>query len=134
VYNELVPPSVTVQESGKDLTPELQNFTGPVLSSFLEKSLEMAYMCGFVVFVCKKHKDLQLPLLLPHGSFTWSVQQVTQRTKKRKRESVSLYSYGVRSLHPEVSVDDLYVFNFCDPVLNGEFLPSPLDELVRTNH
>jgi hypothetical protein len=133
VFNEVVPSSVLVQEHGKDLTLELQNFLGPVLSAFLEGALEMAYMCGFVVFVCRKYKDIPVPLLLPLGSFTWSVQVTTQKSKKRKREGTSLYRYDVRPIHPEVTVDELCVFNFCDPVVDGEFLPSPLDQLVRTH-
>lgn len=133
VFNEVVPPSVMVQEHGKDLTPELQNFLGPVLSSFLQGALEMAYMCGFVVFVCRKNKDMLVPLLLPLGSFTWSVQVTTRKTRKRKRERPSLYHYDVRPLHPEVSVDDLCVFNFCEPLLDGAFLPSPMDQLVSTH-
>jgi hypothetical protein len=45
VYNEIVPPSVAVQERGKDLTPKLQAVIGPVLAQFLEQALEMAFMC-----------------------------------------------------------------------------------------
>ena len=131
VYNEIVPPSVMVQERGKDLTPKLQAVIGPVLAQFLEQALEMAYMCGFVVFVCKRHEGIPVPVLLPLGSFTWSVEVVTQKTKKRRREHVSLYRYNVRPLHPEVTKEDLLVFNFQEPFLDeGRVLPSPMDSLV----
>lgn len=134
VFNEIVPPSVLVQERGKDLTPELQNFIGPVFSRFLEQALEMAYMCGFVVFVRRKQEGIPVPVLLPLGSFTWSVEVVTQRTKKRAREPPHLYRYSVRPLHPEVTKDDVIVFNFQDPFLDdGRVLPSPMDKLVEVH-
>lgn len=81
VFNEIVPASVQVQESGKDLTLPLQNFIGPLLAQFLEQALEMAYMCGFVVFVCKKQNQNLVPVLLPLGSFTWNVEVVSNKTK-----------------------------------------------------
>ena len=71
-----------------------------------------------------------VPVLLPLGSFTWGVEHVTQKTKKRKREISCLYRYSVRPLHPEVTVDDLFVFNFVDPLVNGTCTPSPMDGLV----
>jgi len=130
VYNEIVPNAVQVKESGKDLTPALQRFIGPWFAQFLEHALEMAYMCGFVVFVRKRHEGIEVPVLLPLGSFTWGVDVVTQRTKKRKRELVSLYRYSVRPMHPEITQDDIFVFNFQDPITLGNMLPSPLDGLL----
>jgi len=130
VYNEIVPNAVQVKESGKDLTPALQRFIGPWFAQFLEHALEMAYMCGFVVFVRKRHEGIEVPVLLPLGSFTWGVDVVTQRTKKRKRELVSLYRYSVRPMHPEITPDDIFVFNFQDPITLGNMLPSPLDGLL----
>lgn len=130
VFNEIVPASVQVQESGKDLTLPLQNFIGPLLAQFLEQALEMAYMCGFVVFVCKKQNQNLVPVLLPLGSFTWNVEVVSNKTKKRKRETTCLYRYNIRPLHPEVSSEDIFVYNFQDPVLNdSQFLQSPMEHL-----
>ena len=130
VYNEIVPTAVLIKEGGKELKPELQRFLGPWFAQFLEHALEMAYMCGFVVFVRKRHEGIAVPVLLPLGSFTWGVEVVTQKTKKRKRELVCLYRYAVRPTHPEVTVEDLYVYNFVDPMLDGSVLPSPLDGLL----
>jgi hypothetical protein len=53
----------------------------------------MAYMCGFVVFVRRRHEGIEVPVLLPLGSFTWGVEHVTQKTKKRKRDISCLYRY-----------------------------------------
>lgn len=130
VYNEIVPTAVQVMESGKELTPDLQRFLGPWLAQFLEHALEMAYMCGFVVFVRRRHEGIEVPVLLPLGSFTWGVEVVTQKTKKRKRELACLYRYAVRPLHPEITPDDIFVFNFVDPMLDSRVLPSPMDGLV----
>jgi hypothetical protein len=130
IVSEVVPPSVTVLENGKPLTPELQRVMGPWLSTFLQNSIEMAFMCGFVVFVRRRHEGVNVPLLLPLGSFSWCVEMVTDRTKKRKREAACLYRYSVRPHHPEVTQDDIFVFNFYEPAVGGEcYLPSPLDHL-----
>jgi len=87
--------------------------------------------CGFVVFVLKKYQGIQMPHLLPLGSFTWSVQACTPETKKRKREEECLFRYDVQPIHPNVSVDDLYVYNFQTPrVQHEQCLPSPLDSLL----
>lgn len=130
VYNEIIPTAVQVKESGKELAPDLQRFMGPWLAQFLEHALEMAYMCGFVVFVRKRHEGIEVPVLLPLGSFTWGVEVVTQKTKKRKREITCLYRYAVRPMHPEITPDDIFVFNLVDPTLNGAALPSPMDGLL----
>jgi hypothetical protein len=90
----------------------------------------MAFMCGFVVFVRRRHEGVNVPLLLPLGSFSWGVELVTERTKKRKREHPCLYRYSVRPHHPEISADDIFVFEFFSPAINQELcLPSPLDSL-----
>ena len=130
VYNEIIPKTVEIKEDGKELARDLQTFLGPWLAQFLEHALEMAYMCGFVVFVRRRHEGIEVPVLLPLDSFTWGVEHVTQKTKKRKREISCLYRYSVRPLHPEVTADDLFVFNFVDPLVNGACTPSPMDGLV----
>lgn len=134
---EIVPASVEVKEKGKPLSADLDAFFGPYLSNILSESLEMAYMCGFVVFVVKRNMSDELnvnkPVLLPLGSFTWSVQCTTKTTKKRKREDDSLYRYEVFPIHPEITQDDLFVFNFQNPsVRNNSFLPSPIDSLCNS--
>ena len=131
IQNEVVPESVLMSEGGKPIKPALQRFLGPLLSTFLQNSIEMAYMCGFVVFTRSKHEGIPVPLLLPLGSFSWGVELVTSRTKKRKREHPCLYRYSVRPYHPEINVDDIHVFEFLPPTITNEhcLLPSPLDKL-----
>jgi len=130
ISSEVVPLSVEVLEDGKPLKPELQQVIGPWLADFLSHSIEMAFMCGFVVFVRRRHEGASVPVLLPLGSFTWGVEMVTARTKKRKRDEGSLYRYSVRPIHPEITEDDIFVYNFCQPALYGErCLPSPIDRL-----
>ena len=127
---EVVPDSVTISENGKPLNADLQRVLGPWLSTFLQNSIEMAFMCGFVVFVRRRHENIAVPLLLPLGSFCWAVECVTERTKKRKRERPCLYRYSVRPIHPEVTEDDIFVYEFLPPALKlNNILPSPLDAL-----
>jgi hypothetical protein len=130
ISSEVVPQSVEVLEQDKPLQQELQRVIGPCLAEFLSHSIDMAFMCGFVVFVRRRHEGASVPVLLPLGSFTWGVEMVTERTKKRKRDTGCLYRYSVRPQHPEVTEDELFVFNFYQPALYGEAcLPSPLDRL-----
>lgn len=128
---EVVPVELNIMEQNKPLKPDLNAIVGPYFAAFLSESIEMAYMCGFVVFVLKKYQGIQMPHLLPLGSFTWSVQVCTPETKKRKREEECLFRYDVQPIHPNVSVDDLYVYNFQTPrVQHEQCLPSPLDSLL----
>lgn len=134
---EIVPPAVQVKEKGRPLSPELDAFLGPYLSSVLAESLEMAYMCGFVVFVVRRNTsgaiNANVPMLLPIGSFTWTIQSTSHKTKKRKREEDSLYRYQVRPIHPEITEDDLFVFNFQTPTVRADsVLPSPIDALCTS--
>jgi len=122
IYIEIVPTAVQVKESGRELTPALQRFIGPWLAQFLEHALEIAYVCGFVVFVRRRHEGIEVPWLLPLSSFT-------QKTKKCKRELACLYLRR-RPLHPEITPDDIFVFNFVDPMLDIRILPSQMDGLV----
>jgi hypothetical protein len=72
VYNEIIPKTVEIKEDGKELARNLQTFLGPWLAQFLEHALEMAYMCGFVVFVRRRHEGIEVPVLLPQeGSQPW---------------------------------------------------------------
>ena len=130
---EVVPTEVAILEKNKPLKPELNSILGPYFSQFLAESIEMAYMCGFVVFVLKKHKDIKLPHLMPLGSFTWSVQVCSRATKKRKREDDTLFRYDVQPVHPDISIEDLYVFNFHSPrVQMTQCLSSPIDALCNS--
>jgi hypothetical protein len=66
----------------KALADELDLFLGRHFSKFLAAALEMSYMCGFVVFVIRRHrlqekegsfKETPIPVILPIGAFTWAV-------------------------------------------------------------
>lgn len=132
IVSEVVPPTITILEQGKPLKADLQRLLGPWMADFLCSSVEMAYMCGFIVFVRGKHEGVNVPLLLPLGSFFWGVETVTARTKKRKRELPCLYRYSVQPQHPEVSADDIFVFDFVPPCMGMDpCLPSPLDNLCK---
>ena len=132
IVSEVVPPSITILEGGKPLKPDLQRLLGPWFSTFMADSIEMAFVCGFVVFVRARHEGVNVPLLLPLGSFLWGVETVTERTKKRKRELPCLYRYSVRPLHPEVSMDDIYVYELVPPsIATSSFLASPLDSICQ---
>jgi len=130
ISSEVVPQSVEVLEQDKPIQQDLQRVIGPWLAEFLSHSIEMAFMCCFVVFVRRSHEGASVQVLLPLGSFTWVIEMVMQRTKKSKWYTDCLYRYSVCPQHPEVTEDELFVFNFYQPALYVEScLPSPLDRL-----
>jgi len=132
IASEVLPQSVEVLEQNKPLNEDLQRVIGPWIANFLANGIEMAFVCGFVVFVRRRHEGVSVPVLLPLGSFSWGIEMVTEKTKKRKRDEGSLYRYSVRPHHPEVKAESLFVFNFYEPALYGDVcLPSPLDQLCE---
>ena len=127
---EVVPATVILAEKGRPVKDDLLKVMGPILSHFLQEAVEMAYFCGFVVFTVQRRKNINIPVILPLGSFTWAVTDTTKHTKKRKHEDVSLYRYDVRPMHPELTEADIFVYNFTEPVLlPTQCLPSPVDHL-----
>ena len=65
---EVVPVELNIMEQNKPLKPDLNAIVGPYFAAFLAESIEMAYMCGFVVFVLKKYQGIQVPHLLPSAN------------------------------------------------------------------
>lgn len=127
---EVVPSSVHVVEKGRSVKKELLEVLSPRLVNFVQQAVEISYFCGFVPFVVQRCNGIPIPLILPLGSFTWSVVNTTKSTKKRKHEASSLYRYEVQPMHPELTADDVFVFNFNEPMLlPTQCLPSPVDHL-----
>jgi hypothetical protein len=127
---EVVPPFVTILKEGKPLTPDLQRILGQWMSIFLETSIEMAFMFGFIVFVHCLLAVVKVPQLLPLGSFFWGIDLVTDCTKNHMREHQSLYRYIVQPHHPETRADNIFVFKLYLSAVRDKFcLPSPLDSL-----
>ena len=127
---EVVPVSVQVKEKERPVKTELMRVLSPRLVCFLHEAVEMSYFCGFVPFVVKRYNGIPVPVILPLGSFTWSVVNTTKSTKKRKLEDISLYRYEVQPMHPELTTDDVFLFNYTQPMLlPTQCLPSPVDHL-----
>ena len=149
ILSAVVPRHVAIKEREtatapfKALADELDLFLGRHFSKFLAAALEMSYMCGFVVFVIRRHrlqekegsfKETPIPVILPIGAFTWAVRPVvgTASGSRRKRRCPqhALYYYDVTPSHPAVRAEDLHVYSHADPGPTAELLPSPLDGLL----
>jgi hypothetical protein len=74
-------------KEGKPLTPDLQRILGQWMSIFLETSIEMAFMCGFIVFIHCRHAGVKVPQLLPLGSFFWGIDLVTDNGVDNERDA-----------------------------------------------
>jgi hypothetical protein len=74
-------------KEGKPLTPDLQRILGQWMSIFLETSIEMAFMFGFIVFVHCLLAVVKVPQLLPLGSFFWGIDLVTDNGVDNERDA-----------------------------------------------
>lgn len=129
---DVIPSEVNIEENGKPLAPKFAQQIGGQWCSFLCSAVEMAYFCGFVVFTVKKQEGLKIPVILPLGSFVWSIEAVTKTSKKRSYEESLLYRYKVTCTHPDVIEDNLHIYPFMQPVVDfNSVLPSPLDHLCK---
>ena len=129
---DCVPAVVRLKEQNKPLTASLQRKYGPYMAEFCKCALEMAHVCGFVAFVVKRRDNIPYPVILPLGSFIWSVQEVTSETRKRKHDNLSLYYYEVKCIHSSTKNEDIHVIPFKQPRLGmSQFAPSPLDALFE---
>lgn len=144
ILSAVVPRHVAIKEREtaaapfKALADELDLFLGRHFAKFLAAALEMSYMCGFVVFVIRRHrlqdKETAIPVILPIGAFTWAVRPVVRDAnasrRKRRCPQHALYYYDVTPSHPAVRAEDLHVYSHADPGPTAELLPSPLDGLL----
>jgi len=121
--------------SFKKINEKLHYILQKKLRQVIPIAVQQAFYCGFCVFVMQKSDNPALkkfPYLLPVGSYTWTVEHVSENTKKRKRESPAFYRYRVMPHHGDISEEDLYVYEFQAPTVSSEILPSPLDNLLAT--
>ena len=140
MLSSVVPKLVSIKERTsestgfKPLASGLDAFLGKHLAKFLTSALEMTYMCGFVVFVIKREmlhdKEVMIPVILPMGTFTWTVKPILRNTRKRRLKQDSLYYYDITPYHPDVKLEDLHVYSHTDPVPTSEILPSPMDGIL----
>jgi len=125
MLSSVVPKLVSIKERTsestgfKPLASGLDAFLGKHLAKFLTSALEMTYMCGFVVFVIKREmlhdKEVMIPVILPMGTFTWTVKPIVRNTRKRRLKQDSLYYYDITPYHPDVKLEDLHVYSHTDP-------------------
>jgi hypothetical protein len=151
VGSYVVPRHVALRERGPEgedgfhaLAEELDAFLGAHFARFLAGALESLFACGFVVFVVRRRelrgKVLSVPVLLPLGGFTWTVQAVESGRGggagvKRKRrlgcgEEDALYYYDVNPTHPEVRAEQLFVWSARAAAPGPEAMASPLDGVL----
>ena len=140
VLSAIVPQRVHIRERTgpgaqfKALKPELEKFLESYLSKFLTSALESTLVCGFVVFVIRRHilhgKEVEVPVVLPLGAFTWEVKPTSKDTNKRFVKPDALYYYEITPLHHDLKIHDLHIYHYNDPVPSNQIFPSNVDGIL----
>jgi hypothetical protein len=118
----------------KALKPELAEFMSLHFAKFLHAALESMLVCGFVVFVIKRHmlhdKAIELPVVLPLGAFTWEVRPVTKDANKRFVKHDALYYYEIECVHHDFKPHELHVCHVENPAPSTHIMPSRFDGML----
>jgi len=140
ITSAIVPQRVRITERTgmlaqfKTLRPELAEFMEPYLANFLNAALESMIVCGFVVFVIKRHtlheKEIEIPVLLPLGSFTWEVRPVSKDTNQRLVKHGALYYYEITCVHHDLKAHKLHICHNSNPVPSTHIMPSRFDGIL----
>lgn len=100
----------------------LQSISNPFYQ-FVYQAIDLYFMCGFVPFVVRSKDGVAIPVVLPPGTFTWSVEPSPEN-------SSSILQYRVRIVQGNVKEEDVIIFNTVQPSLQHVVLPSPLSSLL----
>lgn len=123
-----------VQAPFRPLASDLASFLEKHMCVFLQSALESLLVAGFVVFVIRTHelrgKTLEVPVALPLGAFTWSVQPVGRDTKRRFVRDGALYYLEITPLHHDFSGRELHVYQVTEPVPDQDPMPSRVDGIL----
>ena len=118
----------------KTLKTELADFIEPYFANFLNCALECMLVCGFVVFTSKQHtlhdKEIEIPVVLPLGSFLWEVRPVSKDTNKHFVKNKALYYYEITCIHHDLKPHELHIWSIRNPVPSNQIMPSRFDGIL----
>lgn len=114
----------TIQERFQPLDSKFQNSIRDAFMAFLQNTLDLYFMCGFVPFVVRKQNGVFVPMALPLGTFTWTVEPAPERSSK-------ILQYKVRIIKGNVKEEDVKIHEMVTPAGVVDELQSPLAALLE---
>lgn len=113
------------KEKESKLKPELRQKIDNAYMDLLAGAMEMMFVCGFVAYYTRRKEGLAFPVLLPLGSFVWSVEE----TPKGSEE---IFRYKINMLVSNIDEDDVTILPWHSPtpasIHHG--LQSPLSHIM----
>ena len=114
---------------------EFQKFLNDHYIPFIRESVKHMFTYGFVPFYLATVQKNLVPKILPHGTFTWSIETTPQQPVQLQQDTPGLLFYKVQITCPLlISDSDVHIFPFMEPVLFQSVLyatvPSPLSHLL----
>lgn len=121
LLNVIMTEDCSIIENNKAIKPELQKQLNKNYRKFVFDAMKLAYVCGFVPFYITRQHNLKIPMVMAPGSFSWTVEACGKQQKRRKFEVNDKCSRYVIQVHTTlVKESDIYVVNFCTPVLHHD--------------
>lgn len=109
---------VTFKEEGKQLKTEFQTKIKNHYWQFLINAIPVIFGTGFVAFVVKRVGDVDVPICLPMGTYTWCVETCNVENKNFKMKNLnSMLRYAITPLNNIADASKICVVPFVDPVL-----------------
>lgn len=121
LLNVIMTEECTITENNRKLQPKLAAMLYKHYRRFVFDAMKMAFICGFVPFYLTTHQHIKIPMVVTPGCFSWSVESITNSSKKRKlSDSNKCAQYVVHVHHGSLKDEDVHVINFSTPVVANE--------------
>lgn len=120
--------SVVFMEDKHKIAPTLQRHLDAQMATFFRDAVEMCFACGFVAYIVRRKKGLPYFTVLPLGSFTWCVEENSNKRDPRPLVYKVLYKSGA------VAENEIKVVEYIAPRQTDfaeELSSSPIAHLVR---
>lgn len=114
-----------LRENSKELSHDFIREITPHFMLFLENTIELYYFCGFVPYVVRKTKSgVVVPVTLPIGTFTWSIEA-------DEGKSTNILTYKVKILLGNVKEEEVEIAVLSTPYAPSQnVLETPIKSLV----
>ena len=126
IINHITTQEIDWRENGKELESSLLTKLRQHYRSFLSECVECIFLCGFIPWYTCRVDDINVPVCLPLGSFTWSVQL---NDNKQSRLRIP-YKYKVNVNNGLVEEHAIHMSMWQRPTVANTHLPSPIDDLL----
>ena len=133
MLNVVMSEECVIKEQGREVQPALRRKLNQHYRLFAFEAMKMAYVTGFVAFYITLVDGIRMPMTLTPGTYSWIVEVIGEKSKKRKFEDNNkCCRYTVQMHSSNVKENDVFIVNFCFPILHTDNMQSfPIKELYR---